>query len=107
MAKRKTHEEFVKKLSVINSNIEILGEYLGANKKILCRCKIDDYVWEAIPCNLLYGAGCPKCSGNINKTHEEFMAEFKEKNKNSCTIEILSRYKNNKSKRSRRGRNLN
>lgn len=95
--KRKTHEEFVNEMKEVNPNIEVLGQYLGANKKILCRCKIDGYVWEAIPCNLLYGAGCPKCSGNINKTHEEFMAEFKEKNKNSCTIEILSRYKNNKS----------
>ena len=98
MSRRKTHEEFVNEMKEVNPDIEILGKYLGANKKILCRCKIDGYVWEATPSNLLCGSGCPKCSGKINKTHEEFMTEFKEKNKNSCTIEILSRYKNNKSK---------
>ena len=89
-----THEEFMEKFYVKNKNaenIEILGEYVKNNIKIKVRCKIDGYEWEMTPSNLLGGYGCPKCSGNIKKTTEEFEQEMKEINEN---IEVLGEYVN-------------
>ena len=91
----KTHEEFIKEIKEINNDIEILGEYKGSNKKIKCKCKKDGYEWEATPSNLLNGQGCPKCSGTIKKTTEEFKQELKKVNND---IEILGEYVSNKIK---------
>lgn len=94
MGKRKTHEQFISELYLINSNIEILGEYIGAMTKIKCKCKIDGYIWYMTPNNLLRGHGCPVCKkqsiSKLNgKTHEDFIDEIKLINKD---IEILSQY---------------
>ena len=101
MGRKLTHEEFMIDFIEKNKNaenIEILGEYEGSKIKIKCRCKIDGYEWETLPQNLLKGYGCPKCGEKIKikkqtKTHEEFMQEFYEKNKNAENIEILEKYK--------------
>lgn len=58
----KTTEYFKEELFDINPNIEIIGEYTGARKRIKCRCKIDNHEWEPLAYNLLSGYGCPKCS---------------------------------------------
>lgn len=59
----KSHEQFVKEISVVNPNIEIIGEYIGAHKKIKCKCKIDGTIWYGYPSNLLNrSAGCPTCN---------------------------------------------
>ena len=39
MSKRKTNDEFLKELSIINSNIDILDEYTTNNTRIKCKCK--------------------------------------------------------------------
>lgn len=63
LSRRISQEDFVRRLSNVNSFIEIIGEYTGAHKKILCRCKKCNNVWEGYPANLLNGsAGCPKCN---------------------------------------------
>ena len=87
-----THEEFINRMKKINSDIEILGEYKNAHTKIKCKCKIDGYEWETKPNSLLSSnSGCPKCSGIIKKTTEEFIQEMKKINSD---IEILGEYKN-------------
>lgn len=93
MAKRKTHNEFVNELNAVNKNIKILEDYKGSTVKIKCLCKIDNYEWNAVPFNLLKGTGCPKCAGNITKTHDEFINEINFINPN---ILILDKYKNSK-----------
>ena len=91
-----THEEFINRMNKINTDIEIVGEYVNSQTKIKCKCKIDRYEWETTPNNLLNGHGCPKCKSNkIKKTHKEFVNELKEINEN---IEILGEYKGNKTK---------
>ena len=56
MAKpKKTHEEFISEMNEINSNILILGKYIGARDKVKCKCLIDGNEWEAMPTNLLKG----------------------------------------------------
>ena len=95
---RKTHEEFIKELAEINPNIEILGGYINTMTKILCKCKIDNHIWESIPSDLLNSYyGCPKCANRhrndgLRKTHEEFIKELAEINPN---IEVLGKYVNN------------
>lgn len=86
---RKTHEEFVEQLNSINSNIEIISEYINDHTKVKCKCKIDNYIWSAIPNSLLRGKGCPKCSNHIHKTHDMFILEMK---RISPDIEFLEEY---------------
>ena len=86
---KRTNEEFIKEIYIINPNIKILSEYSGVSNLIDCRCKIDDYEWSSIADNLLHGHGCPKCGGQIKKEHEEFVKEMEEINPN---IEILGEY---------------
>ena len=87
---RRTHKEFIEEMKNINPNIEILGEFKKVGTKIKCKCKVDGYIWEPIPNNILRGQGCPKCGVNkTRKTHEKFIEEMKVINPN---IEILGRY---------------
>lgn len=95
MSKKKTHEEYVEELSIKNPNLEVVGMYVGANTPISHRCKIDEYTWEAAPANLLYGRGCPKCSGKYRKTHDDYVSELK---KTSPNIEVVGKYINAKTK---------
>ena len=100
MSKRKTHEEFVEEMKNINPNIEVVGTYIRAKEKILCRCKIDGNEWHAFPNNLLNGQGCPKCwtttlSELKTKTHEQFIEEMVLKHPN---ISVLGTYFSNSTK---------
>ena len=88
--KRKTHEFFIAQMILINPNIEILSEYQGDGIKVKCKCKADNHIWYATPTNLLQKSGCPKCGGQIKKTHEEFENELRQINNN---IILLSEYK--------------
>lgn len=95
MSKRKTQEEFIEELSKVNPNVQVLENYVSAHVKILCRCKICNNEWKASPSHLLNNRGCPKCAGNMRKTHEDFVREMYDINQN---IIILGKYKGNKSK---------
>lgn len=70
---KKTTEEFKREMKEINSDIEIIGEYINDRTKIKCKCKIDGHKWEAKPNTLLNGHGCPKC--NVSKG-EKRVAEY-------------------------------
>lgn len=54
-------------------NIEILSEWNGAQTKIKCRCKKDNYEWEVYP-RTIKEKGCPKCNDSITRkwTDEEY-----------------------------------
>lgn len=109
MGKKLTLEQIKEKLSVINPNIEVLGEFYketGKTKKyirrfIKCKCRVDGNIWSAIYYSLLRGGGCPKCGvkSQIEKqklTLEEVRGLLKIINSN---IEITSdTYVNNGTK---------
>lgn len=66
--KHKTHEEYVLELSSINSNIEVVGQYINARTKILHRCKLDGATWMADPHHVLSGkCWCPRCGVSIGE----------------------------------------
>ena len=63
MGKKKTHEEYVAEVAEVNPNIEVIGQYIDNNTKILHKCKIDGYIWEVRPYKVLGGHGCHVCTG--------------------------------------------
>lgn len=78
---RKTHDQFIKELCSINSNIKIIGKYHTNSEKIKCKCLIDDFEWESTPHSLLDGHGCPECKRTSQnwRTPEQFISEMEER----------------------------
>lgn len=58
----KSHDNFVKDLKNINSNIEVIGTYVNMDTKIKVKCLIDGYVWDADPRKLFRGVQCAVCT---------------------------------------------
>lgn len=52
-------------------------EYVNNNTKVCIICPIHGEFWQT-PNHHLSGQGCPKCSGNVKKTTEQFIAKAKE-----------------------------
>lgn len=89
---KKTDEEFRNELKSVNPNIIPLTKYINNRTHVLCECKICGCQWNVKPANIFsLNRGCPKCSKNKKKTHQEFVDEMKRVNPN---IEILGEYKN-------------
>lgn len=95
MAKKKTHEEFIKQVNEKFPKVEVFGKYCNGKTPIDFRCTIHDYIWQGSPRTLLLSkCGCPKCGIELRaskkkKNHEDFVEEMKSINKN---IQILSKY---------------
>lgn len=82
----KTKEEFIRQLHSINSDIEVLGDYINTHRKIQCRCKVDGNIWYAYPANLLNSsAGCPIC--NMSNPEKKMITILKNMGR-----KILSQY---------------
>lgn len=60
--RRLTHEEQVAAISKVNPSVEVLGEIVNTMTKVLCRCKVCNYKWEARPYELKKNKGCPRCA---------------------------------------------
>ena len=91
---RKTQNEFVEQLRLINPNIEVTGNYGGRHSKITVRCAICGNIWESTAGSLLSGRGCSICSRKQaahknRKSHEEFIMQLFDTNPN---IEVLGTY---------------
>ena len=100
MSKAKTHEEFVKELSLINSDIDVIGIYKNSYTKIKCKCKKHNITWDIRPDSLLKGSGCDKCKkekigSKYRRTNEEFLELLSQSNPN---IRPLENYVNNNTK---------
>lgn len=89
MAKKKTHEQYVEEVKNINPNIKVIERYNGVNTKILHKCLLDDYEWQATPHNILKGRSCPKCSKHIKRTQDMYKKELSIINPN---IEVIGEY---------------
>lgn len=95
LGRERSHDEFIKLMLDINSNIDFLSQYQNSTSEILCRCKIDDFKWYSKPNRLLSGQGCPECgkrkqAENSTKSHEKFESEIN--NKYNGKIVLLSKY---------------
>ena len=61
MPKRLTKEEYIAKLAIENSTVELISDYNGNKNEITVRCKIDNHIWKTTPNRLHSGQGCQKC----------------------------------------------
>ena len=71
-----TTEQFKARLESLNPSIEVLGDYQGARKGILCRCRTCGLVWSPTPDNLSRRPRCPKCMGKYRRTTEAFIRDL-------------------------------
>ena len=100
MPRKMTHEEHVKAIAKVNHDVDVLGEITGNDKKVLCRCKVCDHLWLAIPNNLKRGSGCPKCkaikiSQKQTLSHEDQVSAISTVNHD---IEVIGEIVNDKTK---------
>lgn len=71
----KNYCEFIQNANSIHNNkYEYLGEYKNSHSKIDIKCPIHG-IFKQSPDKHLQGNGCPKCSGRMRKTKEEFVNE--------------------------------
>lgn len=89
----KSHEQFVEDAKSINSQIEILGNYINNHTPIKVRCLDCRKEWEVTPNNLLENHGCPNCNGRILKSQSQYEEEMKNIHPN---IKVIGKYINNK-----------
>lgn len=98
-----THEEAIDKIYRANNNFIILSEFKGWREKIIRQCKVCGDIREVHARSLIElnkdgtTRGCMKCraierANNKRKTHEQFLKELHDVNKN---IEILTEYISN------------
>ena len=75
-----TTKTFKEELYKVDSNIEVIGEYINSKTNIKCVCKICGHEWEAMPTNMLNNkTGCPNC---IKSSRLEELVEIYLKNHN-------------------------
>lgn len=85
------NEDFIQKLSAVNSDVIPMSRYTLSSNKIKCKCKKCGHEWMVTPNKLLSGSGCPKCSGKMKKDTEQFAVELKRVNPR---IELVGEYSN-------------
>lgn len=61
---RRTHYDFISKLSNINPKVQVLSNYINNNTKLECKCLNCGHIWNAAPKTLLLGKGCPICNSS-------------------------------------------
>lgn len=89
--RKRSHAQYVADVAKINPDIEVIGEYVNNDTKILHRCKIDGYEWYAKPKNILRGNGCPMCAGNMRYGHDGYVALVSKVNQD---IDVVGTYIN-------------
>lgn len=90
---RKSHEEYVKEVSLISPHIEVLEKYVDMKTSVLHKCNIHNIQWKTMPESILQGCGCPECGKEksrsaLCKSNEEYVEELKKKNSNIIAKEI-------------------
>ena len=93
-ALRKSQKTFVEEMKTIMPTVDIIGEYKGWDKRILCHCKECGNEFKGIPNNMRKGEGCPECgrkkkAESQRKTHDQFVTEMANIN---SKIEITGKY---------------
>ena len=73
MAKRKTHEKFVKEVfELVGEEYSVIGIYTIANEKITMKHNVCNTEYEVIPNAFLHGVRCPKCFGKHKDTTDNY-----------------------------------
>lgn len=75
--KKISQEEFVRKLTIVNPDVELLGEYKNNRTKVLVRCTRCGYEWSVTPHNMIDARSrCPRCTHSSTSFMEQFIVEW-------------------------------
>ncbi len=95
---RLSHVDFLKRINLINSNIDILGKYTTSENRIKVRCKKCNLVWNPVA-GRLYKRGCQNCqSSKAENKIEEILIQNNIEFKHQYTFED---FKNNRGQKYR------
>lgn len=89
---KRTHDKYIKEISLTNPNIEVLENYINSYTPILHKCKKHNIKWNVQPSSILQGYGCLECGKEKvriarTKSHEQYVKELEEINPNIVAIE--------------------
>lgn len=92
---KRTNDDFLKEARKIHGdNFIYLEEYKGSDKKIKIKCKKCQYEFFQDPYHhLKRKQGCPRCSGNIKFTQEQWIEEVSKRHNNFYNYSLVE-YKN-------------
>lgn len=62
-----TQKEFEDRVKNNNSNVLIVGKYLGYNERVLCKCIVCNNSWNPFASSILNTTGCPFCEMTIGE----------------------------------------
>lgn len=73
---KKTKEQVIKELQERFPNLQLIGDYVGANEKMLIKCTNCGHEWYAIPRSVKASKhGCVKC-GHLKANYEKSLQYF-------------------------------
>lgn len=58
---KRNKDMYISDLSIVNSDVELIGEYIDVSTYALHKCKVCGHEWDVVPTSLLCGTGCPVC----------------------------------------------
>lgn len=77
---RRSHDEYIDEVSIINKDIVVIGEYVNARTHIRHKCLVCGWEWDTIPENILRGHGCPQCNKCSKSIGEKKIAAWLDSN---------------------------
>lgn len=88
----KSHEQYLKEVVEKNPHVLVLGTYIGANKRILHKCKYCGKEWFICPSDILEEKSCRECAckrfgAKVRKLHTQYVDELFNINPNIEPIE--------------------
>ncbi|MEH7457484.1 hypothetical protein V7183_09625 [Bacillus sp. JJ1127] len=89
---KKSQQQFLEEVNTITDDYEVLTPYKGNKIKVKFKHKICGCEFETMPIHFLRGSGCPRCAGNMQKTHAQFETEVFDLVGDKYLV--LSKYKN-------------
>lgn len=92
-----SHQDFINQVyDNVKNEYSVLGFYTNSQSKVLIKHNTCGYGWKVQPSSFLQGVRCPKCAGNVKKSHEEFVKQVNEMVKGEYSV--LGEYKNTNTK---------
>lgn len=82
---KRTQEDYIRDVSLVNPNIKVIGEYVNNMTPVLHKCIVHNIEWNAAPVSILNGHGCRLCGNEIlanarKKDKKQYVEDLKRTN---------------------------